>query len=206
MIKDKFEIIKKYTEGKRVLDCGCVGSAESGVHTPKFLHKKLVESSKSVLGIDIAEEGLKKLKEQGYNVMQGNIENICINQTFDVAVAGDIIEHVSNMGLFLDNVKRHMNADGVLIVHTPNPFGITRFYHMLIKKYVEVNPDHVCYYDLMTIKQALKRHGYEVVEEHYVHSLSPPFFKKLVIDLFLFLSAGFADSLIVVAKPAKAGK
>lgn len=203
MIKDKFEIIKKYIEGKFVLDCGCVGSAESGVHTLKFLHKRLVENSKKVVGIDISETGLKKLKESGYNVIHGNIENININQKFDAVVAGDIIEHISNMGLFLDNMKRHLNPDGVLIIHTPNPFGITRFYHMLVKKYVEVNPDHVCYYDLMTIKQALKRHGYEVVEDHYVHGLNPPILKKIVINLFLLLSDGFADSFVVVAKPVK---
>jgi len=201
MLRDKFEIIKKYVKGKDVLDYGCVGSNESGVHTSKFLHQKIVENSKSVLGIDINALGVRQLKDMGYNVIHGNVETIDIGKKFDVIVAGDLIEHISNVGLFLENMKRHLKKEGVLIIHTPNPFGITRFYHMLTKKYVEVNPDHVCYYDIITLKQALERHDYKIIESHYVHVLTPPIHKKVVINFFTRLSEGFSDSLLIVAKP-----
>lgn len=201
MLRDKFDIIKKYVKGKDVLDCGCVGSNESGVHTSKFLHQKIVENSKSVLGIDINALGVRQLKDMGYNVIRGNVETIDIGKKFDVIVAGDLIEHISNLGLFLENMKRHLKRGGELIIHTPNPFGITRFYHMLTKKYVEVNPDHACYYDIITLKQALERHGYKIIESHYVHALTPPLHKKVVINFFTGLSEGFSDSILVVAKP-----
>jgi len=201
MLRDKFEIIKKYVKGKDVLDCGCVGSNESGAHTSKFLHQKIVENSRSVLGIDTNALGVEQLKDMGYNVIYANVETIDIGKKFDVIVAGDLIEHISNLGLFLGNVKKHLRKGGLLIIHTPNPFGITRFYHMLIKGYVEVNPDHMCYYDIITLKQALERHGYKIIESHYVNALTPPLHKKLVINFFTRLREGFSDSILVVAKP-----
>jgi len=201
MLRDKFEIIKKCVRGRDVLDCGCVGSDESGAHTSKFLHQKIIENAKSVLGVDINALGVRQLKDRGYNVICGNVETINIGKKFDVIVAGDLIEHLSNVGLFLENVKKHLKREGILIIHTPNPFGITRFYHMLTKKYVEVNPDHMCYYDIITLKQALERHGYKIIESHYVHALTPPLHKKLVINFFVRLSEGFSDSILVVAKP-----
>jgi 2-polyprenyl-3-methyl-5-hydroxy-6-metoxy-1,4-benzoquinol methylase len=200
MLRDKFEIIKKYIIGKDVLDCGCVGSEESGVLSQKFLHKKIAEHSKFLLGVDISSRGVQTLRKLGFNVIEGNVEEITIGRKFDVVIAGDLIEHLSNAGKFLENVKKHLNPDGVLIISTPNPFSITRFYHMLVKKHVEVNPDHTCYYDIMTLKQLLSRHGFLVVEIYYTNSLNPPFLKKLVIDFFIKISEGFADSILIVSK------
>lgn len=201
MIRNKFEVIREYIAGKDVLDCGCVGSNESTVHSSKFLHKMIAHNCKYVLGVDISVSGVQKLKECGYNVVYGNVETADFYRKFDVVIAGDLIEHLSNPGLFLENAKKHLKRDGVLIIHTPNPFGITRFYHMLTKKYVEVNSDHMCYYDIMTIRQALSRHGFTITEWYYTNTLKPPLFKKVIIDIFTMISEGFSDSIIVVAKP-----
>lgn len=200
MLKDKFKIIKKYIIEKDVLDCGCVGSEESGVHSSKFLHKRIAEHSRFVLGVDISSSGVQTLRELGFNVLEGNVEEVTIGRKFDVVIAGDIIEHLSNAGKFLENVKKHLNPDGVLIIHTPNPFGITKFFHILFRNYAEVNPDHVCYYDILTLKQLLNRHGFQIVETHFVNSLNPPLLKKLVIDFFIKIREGFADSILIVSK------
>jgi 2-polyprenyl-3-methyl-5-hydroxy-6-metoxy-1,4-benzoquinol methylase len=203
MIKDKFKIIEKYIEGKDVLDCGCVGTQESGIHTPKFLHKKMVEFAKSVVGVDLSADGIEQLRKSGFNVVCGDLEKIDIGKRFDVIVAGDLIEHLSNPGMFLDNMKKHLRQDGVLILHTPNAFGITRFFHMLTKKHVEVNPDHACYYDVLTISQLLKRHGYKDIECLYSDTLAPPLHKKIIINSFIWFSEGFADSILIIARPSK---
>jgi len=200
MIKNKFEIIKKYIQGKDVLDCGCVGTFEFEKFHPDFLHPKLVKLAKSVWGVDTNASGAKQMKKLGFNVVVGNVENIELGRKFDVIVAGDLLEHLSNVGMFLDNTKKHLKPSGVLIIHTPNAFGITRFYHMLAKKGVEVNPDHICYYDIKTLKQLLERHGYSIIESHYTNTLNPPLIKKIIINFFTKISAGFADSILMVAK------
>ena len=151
--------------------------------------------------MDLSFDGTEQLRRSGFNVLCGNLETIDIGKTFDVIVAGDLIEHLSNPGLFLDNMKKHLRRDGVLILHTPNPFGITRFFQMLTKKHVEVNPDHACYYDVLTITQLLKRHGYEEIECLYSDTFTPPLHKKIIINSFIGISEGFADSILIIARP-----
>jgi len=203
MIKNKVEIIRKYVQGKDVLDCGCVGTFEFEKFRPDFLYPKLVKLAKSVLGVDLNAPGIKQMKEMGFNVVIGDVEHTDLGQKFDVIVAGDLLEHLSNVGMFLENAKKHLKPSGVLIIHTPNAFGITRFYHMLAKKDVEVNPDHICYYDIKTLKQLLERHSYSIIESHYTSTFNPPLIKKIIINFFTKISAGFADSILMVVKTRK---
>jgi len=49
------------------------------------------------------------------------LENVAIEQKFDIIVCGELIEHIENPGLMLDGIKRFMNDDRILIITTPNP-------------------------------------------------------------------------------------
>jgi len=102
IVEDRLEVISKYAYGKRILDLGCVGEGPS----PSWLHFSLVQWGKEVLGVDIDKTKINRLRKLGYNVICGNAERIKINKKFDVVIAGELIEHLSNPGLFLENIKK----------------------------------------------------------------------------------------------------
>ena len=111
---DMYKIIKKHVTGQNVLDIGCVGSVQGKTYFEKkknWLHGFICQYAKNCVGVDIEEE-VKKLNEAGYTSVAGNAETIDVGRKFDVIIASNLIEHLYNPGLFLDNVKRHLNAGG----------------------------------------------------------------------------------------------
>src|SRR5438067_3189052 len=107
----KEDFICSLCSGKTVLDIGCVNhSFETALSLgDKWLHKRLKGVSKSLVGIDILESDAKKLNALGYNILVRNAENFELGKTFDVVNCGDIIEHVSNVGLFFSSIEKHMD-------------------------------------------------------------------------------------------------
>lgn len=111
------KIIEPYIKGKKVLDLG-VGDTDY-----RFLHKFIKENSKFVLGVEIENKRAEKLIKEGYNIKIGNAENIDLKEKFDVVIAGDLIEHLDNPGMFLNNVKKHLRKKGIFICNTPNIYS-----------------------------------------------------------------------------------
>src|SRR3990167_9116476 len=107
LIKDRWDVMKDLVAGKSVLDLGCVDHEADKESGEEWLHRKIKSSASDLLGIDYQIEVVKALREKGYNVVSGNVEALHLDRTFDVITAGNIIEHVSNPGLFLDSVHRH---------------------------------------------------------------------------------------------------
>lgn len=157
--------------GKRVLDIGSLGqSAEY------CLWDVLARHAGSLTGIDLpgaADTALRVLKvapsgldhRQDPRIVFGNMESVDLGSRFDVAVAGDVIEHVSNPGLFLDNIRRHLVAGGILILTTPNAKWPTVA--------LRPNATHVLWHDRMTLQQLLIRHGFRIETVRYYPGNKP---------------------------------
>ena len=162
------EIIQKFIKNKNILDIGCVSDKTESNYKFAGLHKFLLKNTKNVLGIDINEKGVNYLKKKGYNIIKGNAENFKLNKKFEVIVAGELIEHLSNPGLFLDTTNNHLKENGCLILTTPNAFGL-RYYLRRILNILNVNKDHVLWHDEKTIMQLLKRHQFKVIKLKYTY-------------------------------------
>jgi hypothetical protein len=78
----------------------------------------------------------------------------------DLVVCGETIEHLTNPGRVLKALKK-FGCD--LIITVPNAFGVGGI--SWVGQGVEhVNVDHVAWYSYATMRQLLKRTGYEVVQ------------------------------------------
>jgi 2-polyprenyl-3-methyl-5-hydroxy-6-metoxy-1,4-benzoquinol methylase len=176
------KIIEDFCKGKNVLDVGSVGQNEQ-----YCLWDIIKNSAKTVTGIDLpqAEDvAIKALNvpakgvshSMDERIIRGNMETYEFGKTFDVIVAGDIIEHVSNPGLFMDNVKKHLSKDGKFILTTPNAKWLT----VLFKP----NKTHVLWYDIYTLRQLVERHGLKIEWFKYYMGNKPfynPFLQPLLI-------------------------
>ncbi|MCX7954406.1 MAG: class I SAM-dependent methyltransferase [Bacteroidales bacterium] len=85
----------------------------------------LAKHAKYVYGIDIDSETInenKKIyKEKNIQFIHADAHNIPLdNESIDVVVSFETIEHLYNANLFLKEIKRVLKKEGMLLISTPN--------------------------------------------------------------------------------------
>jgi SAM-dependent methyltransferase len=160
----KADFITKHCRGRNVLDVGCVDHTADAASTSDWLHATIGSVARSSLGVDTAESEVAALAARGYAVEVGDAERLQLNRKFDVVVAGDVIEHLSNIGQFLESAKRHLVPGGVLVITTPNTFSIDQFARALAANYVSVNPEHTVSLDPAVTWELARRFGFTPVD------------------------------------------
>lgn len=136
---DRYSFAQKYTLGKFVLDVACGTGYGS---------QMLSKNADSVTGVDISQEAIDyaraKYPADNLCYFQCDALNLpCEDNSFDVVVSFETIEHISDYETFLRECRRVLKPDGVFICSTPNalvssPDGkITNPYHVIEFDYEE---------------------------------------------------------------------
>lgn len=208
LAQDRGEIIEQFVVGKEVLDAGCaelMGTTTDKGKAARWIHERIRKVAKEVVGIDINKTEVEALRAQGYNVICGDIEQVDIGRKFDAIVAGELIEHLSNPGLFLDNMKRHLKDDGVLILTTPNRFQLYKFLTAFVTgqppSYTKPIAAHVHYYDVSSLEALTTRHGYKVLDCWYYSEVFPTL-KSKILKLIQKFRPNFALGIVMVLQKA----
>ncbi len=132
----RYLAVKPIVNSKTVLDI----ASGSGYGT-----KILAESAKFVYGIDVNEVAVnysrKNYASKNTKYLVGNAETIPLeDNTVDVVVTFETIEHIKNYRKFLDEISRVLKPDGLLIISTPNDveFAEGNHFHLHEFKYDEL--------------------------------------------------------------------
>lgn len=170
----RVEYIVSQCEDKKVLHLGCTNwpYTDESLKAGSLLHMRIAERSAALFGLDADSSGLERLRASGFeNVYAGNLERLeeCeLDEKFDAVIAGEMIEHLNNPGLFLQGVKRFLGENSKLIITTINAYGALRFliYGLRGKggQNEPVHPDHVAYYSYSTLRLLLERNGFRISE------------------------------------------
>lgn len=158
----KLRFVTERCRDKDVLDLGCVQHSTDNVETPYWLHGAVVAVARHVVGLDIDCAGVEYLRGRGYDVVCGNACALDLGRQFDVIVAGDIVEHLDNLGGFFSSCGRHLRPGGSLLVSTPNPWYWRNVVKAALFSEVANNPEHTCWLCVRTLKQVAARHGFAV--------------------------------------------
>lgn len=210
---DRVEFIKKFCEGKKVLHLGCTNFpyTNESIKNDMLLHFDLKKVAGELHGFDYDVAGLEILKQAGEtNLHHGDLEKLDeadLNETFDVIVAGEMIEHLSNPGLFLRGIKRFMNEQTSLLITTINAYSGMRFFIYGLRgkggEQEPVHPDHVAYYSYKTLKSVLERENLNVAD-FYFYDVGPEhrkfvrWYYNLINDASVKISPQLSDGLIAV--------
>jgi len=198
----RWDFILKRCNNKSVLHLGCVGITEGSISEKirameigLVIHPHIKKRAKRLIGIDYDFKIVKHLQKLGFSeIIYGDVtklDQVELNDTFDVVIAGDLIEHLSSPGSMLEGVKRFMNRHSSLLITTPNAFGGLHMLRYVLGIYKEGN-DHVLSFSIFTLSNLLQRHGYIVVEawacynrppstitEKIKYAIGVPFFKAI---------------------------
>ena len=166
----KDELILTLCDGKTVLDLGCIDhSAKTALDLgEKWLHRRIKGVAKGLTGVDILAEDANDLNQKGYEIIATDIGDLNLNREFDVVVAGDLIEHLSNIGHFLSVVEAHMHEKSICIITTPNPFNIEQVLLAIFDNEIAVNEQHTCWLDPRVIYELVSRSSLEISDFHWV--------------------------------------
>lgn len=219
MKMEKFELvqrvdfIKKISRGKKVLHLGCTNYpyTREAIDNDMLLHFELEKVAAELYGFDYDQAGLDIIESAGaknlYRADLERLDEVGLEETFDVIIAGEMIEHLSNPGLFLKGIRRFMNERTALVITTINAYCAFRFiiYGLRGKGGANepVHPDHVAYYSFKTLKLVLEReelrirnfYFYDIGNEHRPFNR---WFYNLFNDVCVKISPQLADGVIAV--------
>jgi 2-polyprenyl-3-methyl-5-hydroxy-6-metoxy-1,4-benzoquinol methylase len=203
LLNDKVDWIVPKVRGKKVLDLGCVRHSLEETKKTGWLHSLIVNEAREVLGVDYLQSEIESLSQSGYNVICANVETMELPDRYEVIVAGDLIEHLSNFGLFIAQVSKHMTENGVFLVTTPNPINFLRFMQLLVSGNLGANNEHTCWFTEKTLLQLAERYGLKKTEVTYINDSSQYYLKAkwrpfvFINDLVCSFRHQFAETLCV---------
>jgi SAM-dependent methyltransferase len=151
--------IENACRGKQVLDIGCLGGAG-------IIAKHVREVAESYTGVDI---------QDAPGVIRADAQEIYLNRSFDLIVAGEIIEHLPNPQGLIESCIRHLEPGGRLIITTPNAFSFLNLVQAVIRNQVPNDGGHLMLFDATTFTQILEHVGRMrlVGELHYYEEAEP---------------------------------
>lgn len=202
--KNKRNLLERHVSASDVvLDVGFSGQGIKH-DNPDWPHGILLNRAKEVYGLDIE---LDSAHQGNSHYVQASAENFSFPVAFDVIVAGDLIEHLSNPGKFLDCALQHLKPNGKLVLTTPNTFNLFNMAEKLTKREPTVNPDHTFYFNSKVLVKLLEKNGMSAEEVSYLYTLGydhrESWKKKTLNVIYWFLSLftdKFVETLVVVAK------
>jgi len=133
--------------------------------------------------------------------LEKNVNQLSLGKA-DLVFLGDVIEHLDNVSLSLDNIFNILHKGGLFIVHTPNA-AYSNFFK------TSKDPTHIHEFILAELVEVLEKHGF-LVEYYYpsgipiINKINPHLSQRLAYTplfswLFKYIKI-FGPSIFMVAK------
>ncbi len=209
----RVEFIKNICRDRKVLHLGCTNYpyTKEAIENGMLLHNDLGKTASELYGFDFDQAGIDILSESGvanlYRADLEHLDEVELDETFDVIIAGEMIEHLTNPGLFLRGIQRFMNSETKLVITTINAYSAFRFiiYGLRGKGGFNepVHPDHVAYYSYKTLSLAVSRENL-VVDDFCFYDIGVehrPFnrwYYNIFNDICVKFSPHLSDGVIAV--------
>lgn len=198
------EFILDICRNQNVLHLGCADSPYTVERIEKgnWLHSKLSKVASACVGIDLDSNSIQQIAEKYgiNNIICGNVEKLDHLKLglFDVVVAGEIIEHLNNPGLFLESVRSVLSPSGRLVITTTNAFCFRKFIRIPFGQ-ESIHPDHTFYFSHTTLHSLAKRFGLFLKESYSYRHLNKDALLSYYIERFATqLSPNWGEGIIHV--------
>jgi SAM-dependent methyltransferase len=197
--RDLLSLFVDEARDKDTLHIGCYEHDEKYLQSDAWKHKRIHEVSKSCIGLDINKQGVDHMNELGYTAVHADATSeISLGNNFDVIIAGDVIEHVENIGGFMNFNSRHLMQDGKIYISTPNPFYCQHVFSAWIGRPMIANFEHTTWVSESTMLEIARRSGLKLEKIIYpVGNSSKSYFLKTLKNLSFKLGSTMLFTTIV---------
>jgi len=134
---ERAELFRRYVggPGRRVLDVGC----RYGALTQAYL------DGNQVVGVDVDQSALEEAARRGIETRWADAEQPLPfeDETFDVVVAGELLEHVRDPEALVGEARRVLRPGGTLVGSVPNGFRLKNRLRFLAGREPEQDPTHL---------------------------------------------------------------
>lgn len=182
-------IMEHIGHGEKIIDLGCNDGG---------LSKEIADRGNEVISVDLPEViKIARAKYPTLNFVAFDLseEFPWADNSFDVAVASEILEHMIDDVTFLRSCHRILKKGGRLLLTTPNIAYIRNRIRLLRGKYSERDV-HVRDYTFDTVRRKVETAGFKVIQEQPVRrDNASPFWYYLEC----FLSKTFASGIFICA-------
>jgi SAM-dependent methyltransferase len=172
---DRHLALIETARGRSVLHLGFVDERlEQKLEEGVWLHARLAEVARSLVGVDSSAEGVEWAQAHGYEAYVVDVqsqESVAAAglKPAEVVIAGELIEHLDAPGPFLRALRLLVVEDGLIVLTTPNAYRLLSFLAPVTGSEI-VHSDHTAWHSPQTLRTLLGQCGWDVQEMAYYHN------------------------------------
>ena len=162
--------------GRRVLDLGC----RDGALTETFA------AGNEVVGVDADREALAEATKLGIETHWADLDQPLQFEdgSFDVVVAGELLEHLRDPQRLVDEIRRVLRPGGTFVASVPNTYRLKGRLLFLLGRPPENDPTHLQMFRPDDVRALLA--GFEQPELHFVAGRLVPLHARLFANDIVF--------------------
>ena len=162
--------------GRRVLDLGC----RDGALTQAYL------DGNEVVGVDADREALAEAARRGIETQWADLDQPLElpGASFDVAVAGELLEHLRDPQRLVGEVRRVLRPGGTFVASVPNAYRLKGRLLFLLGRPPENDPTHLQMFSAADVRRLLD--GFSGPELHFVAGRLVPLHPRLFANDIVF--------------------
>ncbi|MGL4595179.1 MAG: class I SAM-dependent methyltransferase [Thermoguttaceae bacterium] len=150
----------------------------------------------SITAVEPTPQMAKACRALGLNVINDFAENAISGNRCDLFCSFEVIEHIYNPFLFLQNACNVLSEHGLIVLSNPNPLGFDAA--MLGLKLATFDHEHLNYFNPKSMEILLNRAGFEVIEIVTPGRLDVDIVRKAALDGTLEVSGNpFFEQLLL---------
>lgn len=157
---ERMELFRRYVggPGRKVLDLGC----RDGSLTRAYA------SGNEIVGVDADREALAAAAKLGIETHWADLdEPLAFDEaTFDVAVAGELLEHLRDPGRLVVEVGRVLRPGGTFVASVPNAYRLKNRLRFLLGREPEDDPTHLQMFSPGDVRRLLRE--FEQPRLHFI--------------------------------------
>ncbi len=156
---------KRNLTGGRLLEIGC-GYGYLLDEAENFFQVRV--------GTDFSEGAVQQASNKADRVYCGGIEQIPVEEKFDLIIATHVIEHVYQPKDFLKQILNYLKPGATVVIATPDMGSFWR--HLMGHRWPSFKlPEHILYFDKRSLSSVMEQMGLEKVKHlPYPHAFPIP--------------------------------
>lgn len=175
---ERMELFKRYVggPGRKVLDLGC----RDGALTSRYAE------GNEVVGVDADREALAEAEKLGIETRWADLDEPLPfeDSSFDVVVAGELLEHLRDPGRLVGEVLRVLRPGGTFVASVPNAYRLKNRLRFALGRKPEDDPTHLQMFSAADVQKLLA--GFDQPALHFIAGRLVPLHARLFANDIVF--------------------